>query len=143
MIAASGYTLSSVTIKMGGADITSSAYNTSTRVVSIASVTGNVTITATAVVATIAVTSVTLNKSTLSLTEGGSETLTATVLPSNATNKTVTWTVSPSGYATVSGGVIKAVKAGNCTVTATAGGKSASCAVTVTASSVTLPTPVY
>ena len=143
LTAASGYTLSSVTIKMGGADITSSAYNTSTRVVSIASVTGNVIITATAVVATIAVTSVTLNKSTLSLTEGSSETLTATVLPSNATNKTVTWTVSPSGYATVSGGVVKAVKAGSCTVTATAGGKSASCAVTVTASSVTLPTPVY
>ena len=143
LTAASGYTLSSVTIKMGGADITSSAYNTSTRVVSIASVTGNVTITATAVAATVAVSSVTLNKSTLSLTEGSSETLTATVLPNNATNKTVTWTVSPSGYATVSGGVVKAVKAGSCTVTATAGGKSASCAVTVTASSVTLPTPVY
>lgn len=86
---------------------------------------------------------VALSKSTLTLTEGDSETLTATVLPSNATNKTVTWTVSPSGYATVSGGVVKAVAAGNCTVTATAGGKSASCAVTVTASSVTLPTPVY
>ena len=140
---ASGYTMSSVTIKMGGADITSSAYNTSTRVVSIASVTGNVIITATAVVATVAVSSVTLNKSTLSLTEGSSETLTATVSPSNATNKTVTWTVSPSGYATVSDGVVKAVKAGSCSVTATAGGKSASCAVTVTASGVTLPAPVY
>ena len=143
LTAASGYTMSSVTIKMGGADITSSAYNASTRVVSIASVTGNVTITATAVAATVAVSSVTLNKSTLSLTEGSSETLTATVSPSNATNKTVTWTVSPSGYATVSGGVVKAVKAGSCTVTATAGGKSAPCAVTVTASSVTLPAPVY
>ena len=143
LTAASGYTLSSVTIKMGGADITSSAYNTSTRVVSIASVTGNVIITATAVVATVAVSSVTLNKSTLSLTEGSSETLTATVSPSNATNKTVTWTVSPSGYATVSDGVVKAVKAGSCSVTATAGGKSASCAVTVTASGVTLPAPVY
>lgn len=86
---------------------------------------------------------VALSKSTLTLTEGDSETLTATVSPSNATNKTVTWTVSPSGYATVSSGVVKAVAAGNCTVTATAGGKSASCAVTVTASSVTLPTPVY
>lgn len=86
---------------------------------------------------------VALSKSTLTLTEGDSETLTATVSPSNATDKTVTWTVSPSGYATVSGGVVKAVKAGSCTVTATAGGKSASCAVTVTASSVTLPTPVY
>ena len=143
LTAASGYTLSSVTIKMGGADITSSAYNASTRVISITSVTGNVTITATAVAATVAVSSVTLNKSTLSLTEGSSETLTATVLPRNATDRTVTWTVSPSGYATVSGGVVKAVKAGSCTVTATAGGKSASCAVTVTASTVTLPTPVY
>ena len=143
LTAASGFTLSSVTIKMGGADITSSAYNASTRVISIASVTGNVTITATAVAATVAVSSVTLNKSTLSLTEGSSETLTATVSPSNATNKTVTWTVSPSGYATVSGGVVKAVKAGSCTVTATAGGKSASCAVTVTAATITLPTPVY
>ena len=123
-----GYTMSSVSIKMGGADITSSAYNASTRVISIASVTGNVTITATAVVATVAVSSVTLNKSTLSLTEGSSETLTATVSPSNATNKTVTWTVLPSGYATVSGGVVKAVKAGSCTVTA---------------ATITLPTPVY
>ena len=91
----------------------------------------------------IPVQSVTLNKSTLSLTEGDSETLTATILPATATDKTVTWTVSPSGYATVSGGVVNAVKTGSCTVTATAGGKSVSCAVTIEASSVTLPTPVY
>lgn len=84
----------------------------------------------------IPVSNVTLNKSTLSLTVGGSETLTATVLPSNATDKTVTWTVSPSGYATVSGGRVTASKAGSCTVTASAGGKSASCAVTVTAASI-------
>lgn len=89
---------------------------------------------------------VTLNKSTLSLTEGSSETLTATVLPNNATNKTVTWTVSPSGYATVSGGVVSAVKAGSCTITATAGGKSATCAVTVEAAAsggIVLPAPLY
>ena len=84
---------------------------------------------------TVAVSSVSLNKSTLSLTAGASETLTATVLPSNATDKTVTWTVSPSGYATVSGGRVTASKAGSCTVTASAGGKSAACAITVTASS--------
>lgn len=81
----------------------------------------------------IPVSSVTLNKSTLSLTVGASETLTATVLPSNATDKTVTWTVSPSGYATVLGGRVTASKAGSCTVTASAGGKNASCAVTVNA----------
>ena len=82
---------------------------------------------------TVAVSSVSLNKSVLTLTEGSSEMLTATVLPSNATDKTVTWSVSPSGYATVSGGSVTAIKAGSCTVTATAGGKSASCAVTVNA----------
>ena len=93
--------------------------------------------------------SVTLNKSTLTLTEGESETLTATVKPDNATSKTVSWSVSPSGCATVSGGVVKAVKAGSCTVTATCGGKSATCAVTVQAASggdtedIAGETPVY
>ncbi len=81
----------------------------------------------------IAVQSVALNKSTLTLTEGNSETLTATVKPDNATSKTVSWSVSPSGCATVSGGVVKAVKAGRCTVTASCGGKSVTCAVTVQA----------
>ena len=84
----------------------------------------------------IPVTSVALNKSTLTLTEGDSETLTATVLPDNATNKTVSWTVSPSGYATVSAGKVTATAAGSCTVKATAGGKSANCAVTVEAAAV-------
>ena len=72
-----------------------------------------------------------LKKSALTLPEGDSETLVATVLPDNATNKTVTWSVSPAGCATVSGGVVTAVKAGSCTVTATCGGKSASCDITV------------
>ncbi len=89
---------------------------------------------------------VALSKSTLTLTEGDSETLTATVSPSNATDKTVTWTVSPSGYATVSGGVVTALKEGSCTITATAGGKSATCAVTVEAAAsggIVLPAPLY
>lgn len=80
---------------------------------------------------TIPVSSITLNKTVLSLNVGASVTLTATVLPDNATNRTVTWSAAPSGYATVSGGRVTALKAGSCTVTATAGGKSASCAVTV------------
>ena len=89
---------------------------------------------------------VALSKSTLTLTEGDSETLTATVSPSNATDKTVTWTVSPSGYVTVSGGVVTALKEGSCTITATAGGKSATCAVTVEAAAsggIVLPAPLY
>lgn len=79
----------------------------------------------------IAVQSVTLNKNALTLAVGKSETLTATVLPANSTDRTVVWSVSPSGYATVTGGVVTAQAAGECVVTASCGGKSASCAVTV------------
>ena len=100
--------------------------------------------------ATVPVASVSLNKNALTLTEGESETLTATVKPDNATSKTVSWSVSPAGFATVSGGLVTAVKAGACTVTATCGGKSASCAVTVEAASsggdtqdIAGETPVY
>lgn len=83
----------------------------------------------------IAVQSVTLNKNALTLAVGKNETLTATVLPANSTDRTVVWSVSPSGFATVTGGVVKATAAGSCTVTASCGGKSASCAVTVEAAS--------
>lgn len=75
--------------------------------------------------------SVSLSAVTMTLNEGESKTLTATVLPANATNKTVVWSVLPTGFATVANGVVTGIKAGNCTVTATAGGKSASCTVTV------------
>lgn len=81
----------------------------------------------------IPVQSVALSSSTLTLNEGESKTLTATVLPANATDRTVVWSVSPAGFATVVNGEVTATKAGTCTVTATAGGKSASCAVTVAA----------
>lgn len=75
--------------------------------------------------------SVSLSAETLTMNEGDSKTLTATVLPTSATSRPVVWTVTPAGFATVSNGVVTGIKAGNCTVTATAGGKSASCAVTV------------
>lgn len=65
------------------------------------------------------------------LNEGESKTLTATVLPANATSHVVVWRVAPAGFATVENGVVTGIKAGSCTVTATAGGKSASCTVTV------------
>lgn len=77
--------------------------------------------------------SVSLSSSTLTLNEGESKTLTATVLPANATVRVVVWSVSPAGFATVVNGKVTGDKAGSCTVTATAGGKSASCAVTVAA----------
>ena len=80
---------------------------------------------------TIPVTSVSLSKSELTLDPGASETLTATVVPSNATDKTVTWSTSNSGVATVENGKVTAVKEGEATIKATAGGKEASCKVTV------------
>ena len=82
--------------------------------------------------ATVAVTGVTLNKASLSLTVGGSETLTATVAPSDATNKNVTWSVTGDAV-TVTNGTVTAAKAGSATVTVTTvdGGFTANCAVTV------------
>lgn len=82
---------------------------------------------------TVAVESVTLNKTELTLEVGGEETLTATVAPDNATNKTVTWSSSNNTVATVANGKVTAVAAGTATITATADGKSATCTVTVNA----------
>ena len=82
----------------------------------------------------IAITGISLNKSTTSLTEGESETLTATIAPSNATgDKTVKWSSSNTAVASVdSAGKVTAKKAGTAVITATSSnGKSASCTVTV------------
>ena len=89
--------------------------------------------TVTVTAAFVPVTSVTLNKTTLEMTEGDEATLTATVKPDNATDKTVTWTSSDATVATVMDGKVKALKAGSVTITATAGEKSATCAITVKA----------
>lgn len=80
----------------------------------------------------VAVTSVTMSRTTASLNVGETVSLSATVAPSNATDKTVTWASSNTSVATVSGGTVTAKKAGSATITATAGGKSATCTVTVT-----------
>ena len=66
---------------------------------------------------------VTLNKTSHSMNVGEKVTLTATVEPSNATNKTVTWTSSNKNVATVSNGTVTAVGSGTTTITATADGK--------------------
>ena len=57
--------------------------------------------------------------------------LNATVLPNNATDRTVTWSTSNAEVATVSNGTVRGIKAGNAVITATAGNKSASIIVTV------------
>ena len=83
---------------------------------------------------TVAVTGVTLNKTALTLTVGEQATLTATVMPSNATNKQVNWTSSNSSAATVSGGTVTAVQEGSAVITVRTadGNKTATCSVTVT-----------
>lgn len=84
--------------------------------------------------ATVAVSSVTVVPTTLALTEGESDTLTATVAPDNATDKTVTWTSSNPAVATVdANGKVTAVDAGTATITVTTadGAKTATCSVTV------------
>ena len=86
----------------------------------------------------VSVSGVTLNKTSLTLTEGGSETLVATVNPSNATDTSVSWSSSDATVASVDvSGKVTALKAGTATITVTTtdGGKTASCAVTVNANS--------
>jgi uncharacterized protein YjdB len=87
----------------------------------------------------IPVTGVTLNKTSTSLGIWNSENLTATVTPSNATNKNVSWTSSNTGVAGVSNGYIIAYGTGSAVITVTTadGGKTAMCTVTVPGSDMT------
>ena len=87
------------------------------------------------------VTEVTLDKTELTLTEGGTETLTATVKPDNADNRKVAWSSDKTDVATVDGaGKVTAVKPGEAVVTVTTedGGKTATCRVTVKAKAVSV-----
>ena len=85
------------------------------------------------------VTDVSLDRTELTLAEGETETLTATVKPDNADNRKVTWSSDKTEIATVDGaGKVTAVKAGEAVVTVTTedGGKTATCKVTVKAKAV-------
>ena len=86
------------------------------------------------------VSSISLNESKVTLMVGGTSKLTATVLPENASEKSVSWTSSNEGVATVDdNGLITAVAEGSATITCTANdgsGVSATCTVTVQSSTV-------
>jgi hypothetical protein len=84
------------------------------------------------------VSGVSLDKSAISIVAGQSQTLTAMIVPSSASDRTLAWSVSPTTVATVSGGKVTGVKAGNATLTVTTvdGGHTATCAVTVTAAGI-------
>ena len=80
----------------------------------------------------IEVASVTLNYTDIVLVIGETYTLSATVAPSNADNKNVTWSSSNTSVVTVAGGNITGIKEGGAAITATAGNQKAVCIVSVT-----------
>ena len=98
-------------------------------------------ITLTAQWSQIMVSSISLNKSSTTLSVGGTETLVPTVSPATALDKTVTWESDDEDVATVDeDGVVTAVGQGTCNITATAhdgSGEKATCEVTVSGFSVT------
>lgn len=77
--------------------------------------------------------SVSLNKNELSIKKGDTFELIARITPSNATNKTITWSSSNHSIATVTNGIVKGIANGDCVITAASNnGKSSSCNVVVT-----------
>lgn len=92
-----------------------------------------VTVTATFKTAEVALTGITLNRTTATIAVGGTTTLTASKVPSTTTDETpITWSSSNEDVATVTaGGVVTGVAAGTATITATCNGKTATCTVTV------------
>ena len=92
---------------------------------------------------TIHVTGVALTPPTTEMTPGGTLTLTATVLPDDATNKTISWTSNALTVATVNdNGLVTAVAPGTAVITVTTqdGNKTAACTVTVTNAEMTMTT---
>ncbi len=93
----------------------------------------------------VSVTGVTLDKSSATLNLNDTLVLKVTINPSNATNRTITWTSSNSSVAKVSGGTVTALSAGTTTITATSadGGYMAQCVVTVKETEVPPSTNAY
>ena len=87
----------------------------------------------------IPVESVSLDRTALSMEVDETVTLTSTVSPADATDRTVDWSVADPEIVSVQDGQVTAHKEGSTVVTASAGGKSASCTVTVSAPSSDIP----
>lgn len=87
----------------------------------------------------VAVTGMTLEKKSIEVEKGKTETINAIITPENATRKGITWTSSDTNVATVTNGVVKGISAGTATITATTkdGNFTDTCEVTVTQNAVT------
>lgn len=83
----------------------------------------------------VSVSAIAVNPMTATIKVGESTTLSTTITPADATDKTITWSTSEEKVATVDAGKVTGVAEGTATVTATTkdGGKAATCAVTVSA----------
>lgn len=77
------------------------------------------------------VSSILLNPTSISITEGQTATISATISPSNASNQKVIWSSSDASVATVNDGVVVAIKSGTATITAKVEGKIATCDISV------------
>lgn len=108
------------------------AVNGGSTVITVTSIYGKIAATCNVNV-TVAVQSVSLDKSELTLIKGQTATLNATIVPSDATTKDVSWASSNISAVTVDNGSIKAVGVGTATISVTTsdGSKVASCTVTV------------
>ena len=87
----------------------------------------------------VAVTGMTLEKKSIEVEKGKTETINAIITPENATRKAITWTSSDTNVATVTNGVVKGISAGTATITATTkdGNFTDTCEVTVMQNAVT------
>ena len=111
-------------ITLGSATITASSADGSNL-----SATATVTVSSTP---TIPVSGITLSQTSATLRPTNILSLTTTIVPSNATNKTVTWSSNSSSATVNSSGVVTAVSAGSAIITATCDGITATCAITIT-----------
>ena len=93
--------------------------------------TGNIKATCSVTVKPTEVSSIKLDQTSVAIVIGESVNLTATILPENATNKTISWSSSDQSVATVTNGRVTAIALGNAVVTAQVGNIKANCAVTV------------
>lgn len=147
LVAPSGFTVSPTSITPSSGSISAQTITVTPVTSAVGTFDGNLTIssddldadsivalTLTVTAAVVNVTSVELDKTSISIEEGETETLIATVLPVDATNKAVTWESSDEDVATVDDGVVTAVKKGSATITCKSVAdptKLATCEVTV------------